>query len=189
MTDEEKLVLAAKELDPAAWTHMYDGYYRTIYAYVYRRVGNSSLAEDLTASVFIRALEGIGKYKYRGTPLIAWFLTITHNMVVDPFRRNGRAPEVPLNLKLVSRDPSPDQIAEANLQKERLHKALGRLTEDQRQVVTLRFIDGLNISEVSHLLDRPEGTIKALQHRAIGSLRRIMTEEVRDEQGLPSYIG
>jgi len=69
LTDEEKLVLKAKELDARAWSCIYDRHYRSIYAYVCRTVGSPSLAEDLMANAFLLALEGIGKYKYRGIPL------------------------------------------------------------------------------------------------------------------------
>ena len=90
MTDEEKLVIGAKELDPDAWRQIYDRDYRKIYFFIYRRVGNSSLAEDLTSGVFLRALEGIAKYKYQGFTLTAWFLAISRNLVADHFRRTGR---------------------------------------------------------------------------------------------------
>ncbi len=176
MTTEEKLVLGAKELEPTAWTQIYSRDYRKIYCFIYRRLGESSTAEDLTANVFLKAVEGINNYKYRGFSLTAWLLAISRNLVADYFRRIGRSPEVPLNMELISRNPSPDQLAETAWETEELYKALGHLTEEQRQVVILRFIDGLSTAEVSYLLNRAEGAIRALQHRALASLRRIMTE-------------
>ena len=189
MTDEEKLVIGAKELDPEAWSQIYDRDYRKICSFIYRRVGNSSLAEDLTAGVFLKALEGIAKYKYQGFALTAWFLAISRNLVADHFRRTGRAPEQPLNLELTSGRPTPEQLAEGTWQREALYQALDHLTEEQREVVTLRFIDGLSTAEVSHLLDRGEGAVRALQHRAIASLRRIMTQEAQDEEELRYRVG
>ena len=189
MTDEEKLVMGAKELDPEAWCQIYDRDYRKIFSFIYRRVGNPSLTEDLTAGVFLKALEGIAKYKYQGLTLTAWFLAISRNLVADHFRRTGRAPEQSLNLDLTSGNPTPEQLAENTWRREVLYRALERLSEEQRQVVTLRFIDGLSTSEVGHLMNRREGAVRALQHRAIASLRRIMTEETRDEKELRYCVG
>ncbi len=189
MTDEEKLVVGAKEMDPEAWRQIYDRDYRKIYFFIYRRVGNSSLAEDLTSGVFLRALEGIAKYKYQGFTLTAWFLAISRNLVADHFRRTGRAPEQPLNLDVTSGKPTPEQLVEGTWQREVLYQALEHLSEEQRQVVSLRFIDGLSTSEVGHLMNRREGAVRALQHRAIASLRRIMTEETRDEEQLRYCVG
>lgn len=115
----------------------------------------------MTASAFLRALEGIGKYKYRGIPLAAWLMSITRNLVVDHFRRAGRSPQEPLDLELISKEPSPEQIAEAAVLGDQLQGALEHLTEEQRQVVVLRFVDGLSSQEVSHLLNKPEGAIRA----------------------------
>ena len=189
MTDEEKLVIGAKELDQEAWSQIYDRDYRKIYSFIYRRVGNTSLAEDLTAGVFLKALEGIAKYKYQGFTLTAWFLTIGRNLVADHFRRTGRAPEQPLNLDLTSGKPAPEQLAEDAWQREDLQRAMENLSEEQRQVVTLRFIDGLSTSEVGHLMNRKEGAVRALQHRAIASLRKIMTKETQDEEELRYCVG
>ena len=180
MTDEETLVVKAKELDPEAWSQIYRRHYQAKFAYAYRRLGNRTLAEDLAASVFPKGLEGIGKYKYRGTPLVAWLITMTRNLVADHFRRTGRTPQQPLDLEIVSKGPSPDQLAQEALQRERLYKALESLTNEQRQVVTLRLIDGLGTQEVGHLLNKSEGSIKALQHRAMVSLRQLLSEEVKD---------
>ena len=189
MTGEEKLVISAKELDPEAWRQIYDRDYRKIYYFIYRRVGNATLAEDLTAEVFLKALEGIAKYKYQGFALTVWFLTIGRNLVADHFRRSGRAPEQALILDVTSGKPTPEQLAEGNWQREVLYQALEHLNEEQRQVVTLRFIDGLSTLEVSHLMNRREGAIRASQHRAIASLRRMMTEETRDEEELRYCVG
>ena len=182
MTAEEQLVLNAKQFNPEAWTQIYDRDYRTIYSFIYRRVGASALAEDLTSGVFLKAVEGIAKFKYRGTSLTAWLLTIGRNLVADHYRRMSGSPEQTLPLDRASEGPSPEQLAEATLQREELYRALDHLTEEQKQVVTLRFIDGLSTAEVSYLLDREEGAIRALQHRAVASLRRIMAEDAVNEK-------
>ena len=189
MTDEEKLVIGAKKLDPEAWRRIYDRDYRKIYTFIYRRVGNSSLAEDLTSGVFLRALEGIAKYKYQGFTLTAWFLAISRNLVADHFRRTGRAPEQPLDLDVASGKPTPEQLVEGTWQRGVLYRAMEHLNEEQRQVVTLRFIDGLSTSEVGHLMNRRGGAVRALQHRAIASLRRIMTKEAQNEEELRYCVG
>ena len=123
MTDEERLVIGAKEMDSEAWGQIYDRDYRKIYFFIYRRVGNSSLAEDLTAGVFLRALEGIAKYKYQGFTLTAWFLAISRNLVADHFRRTGRAPEQPLNLDVTSGKPTPEQLVEGTRHRQDPHSA------------------------------------------------------------------
>ena len=102
--------------------------------------------------------------------------------MADHFRRTGRTPEQPLNLDVKSGRPTPEQLGEGAWQKEALCRALEHLSEEQWQVVNLRFIDGLSTSEGGHLMNRRDGAIRALQHRAIASLRRIMNEETRDEE-------
>jgi len=109
-------------------------------------------------------------------------LTIGRNQVADHYRRMSGSPEQTLPLDRASESPSPEQLAEATLQREELYRALDHLTEEQKQVVTLRFIDGLSTAEVSYLLDREEGAIRALQHRAVASLRRIMAEDAVNEK-------
>jgi len=143
-------------------------------------VGNPSQAEDLAANVFVRAVEAIGRYKYTGIPFAAWLISIARNLVVDHFRRAGRSLEEPLEVDLVSKGPSPEQEAEQAVLRAQLQGALEHLTEEQRQVVVLRFIDGLRSTEVAHLLNKPEGAIRALQHRALASLRRLLSKGEED---------
>jgi RNA polymerase sigma-70 factor (ECF subfamily) len=177
--DEEKLLQRAKGYDSEALTLLYRRHVGPIYRYIYLRVGQEDLAQDLTADVFLRALEGIGSFQYRGVPFAAWLFRIAHDRVVDHFRRRGMVGSS-LKAEAVVDWRDPVARAEERAERERLRRAMEELTEEQRQVVALRFGEGFTSAEVARMLGKSEGAVKALQYRALAALRRILE---RDEGG------
>ncbi|MCD6552798.1 MAG: sigma-70 family RNA polymerase sigma factor [Anaerolineae bacterium] len=176
--DEAALVARAKQFDRAAIAELYRRYVQRIYRYVYYRVGDESTAEDLTAEVFLRALEGLESYSYRGVPFVAWLYRIAQARVADYHRRWGRRGEtLPLDEKLVGMDDDLATFAEHREAYEDLYTALQQLTEEQQQVIALKFLAGLKNAEVAYVLGKTEGAVKALQHRALASLQRILGED------------
>ncbi len=172
--DEAKLIQRAKKGDSAAFAEIYELHQPTIYRYIYYRVSDISTAEDLTAEVFVRLVERIDRFTYRGRPLLAWLYTIARNLITDHHRRVGQVTMLPLDEQLVADSDDLEQAAERGLAQRRLAAALPHLTEDQRQVIILKFIEGLNNAEVARILDKPVGAVKSLQHRALSALRRIL---------------
>ncbi len=175
-TAEQKAVLElASQADPAALAALYDQYNARIYTYIYHRVGQVELAEDLTGQVFMRMLEAVRTGRPWRTSFSGWLYRIAHNLVIDHYRRRDRAYFVDLeDADPASIEAEPFNAIEARLDGERLQAALGRLTDDQAEVITLRFLEGLSIADVASIMEKTEGAIKALQYRAVLALRRVV---------------
>jgi len=173
-SSEAALVEAAKALDGDAWTQIYAQHYERIYAYLYYRIGRREVAEDLAADVFVRALAGIRTFAYRGTPLLAWLFRIAHNVAADYRKASARqalsvAPGADMDAA-VGADDVTDQVD----RRHDMRAALSQLTDDQQQVLFLRFYQGMSNAEVGAVIGKREGAVKALQNRALKSLRRAM---------------
>jgi RNA polymerase sigma-70 factor (ECF subfamily) len=112
------------------------------------------------------------RFVYRGRPFLAWLYTIARHCVVDHQRRNGRVALQPLSEQLPDTAVGPEQQAHFTLEQQRLRQAVGQLTEAQRDVVILRFIEGRSVAETAELLDKTEGAVKTLTRRALAALRR-----------------
>jgi RNA polymerase sigma-70 factor (ECF subfamily) len=184
LQDECDLVRRAQEYDSSAFAEIYERYYQGIYNFVYYRVTDEALAEDLTAEVFLKAMEAIESFTFRGVPLSAWLYRIANNLVVDHFRRQPRHGNVSLEETTVSAGENPTDALEQGLTQQTIRRALSELTEEQQQVVLLKFVDGLSNNEVARVLGKTEGAIKSLQHRALSSLARVLGEASRSDAGL-----
>jgi RNA polymerase sigma-70 factor (ECF subfamily) len=173
---EEALLAAAMEYDDAALSELYDRYEVKIFTYIYRRTGEESLAEDLTSQVFLKMLESIRDQKAWRSSFSGWLYRIAHNLVIDHYRRRGRQSAVELDdtTPLAAERQSLESQVEQSLDAERLRAAIRRLTEEQAEVVSLRFLEGYSINEVAAMMNRSEGAIKALQYRAVATLRTLM---------------
>lgn len=174
--DESRLIQRAKEGDPAAFAEIYDRHRPAIYRYIFFQVSDAAASEDLTGDVFVRLVEKVDNFVYRGRPLLAWLYTIARNLVTDYHRRAGRSPSLPLDEQLVARTASPEETAERSLTQEGLFAAIACLTEGQRQVVLLKFIEGLDNETAAQTLGKSVGAVKSLQHRALAELRQILEQ-------------
>lgn len=175
MQDEETLVRRARERDEEAFARLYEEYFDRIFRYIAVRIGDRIEAEDMTQQVFINALRAISSYQMKGIPFSAWLFRIAHNQVVDYLRKKQKRATVPLNEDLlVSSGRNPQQIAEQNLDIEQLVSATKRLTDAQREVISLRFAGELSIRQVANIMGKSQGAIKALQHSAIVALRKVL---------------
>lgn len=169
-TDTE-LVMRAKSGDHGAVTQIYERYAPAIYRYIYFRVGEAELAEDLQAEVFLRMLEGIQRYEDRGWPISAWLYRIAHDRTVDTIRRRRKRHHIPFESWEGSCE-GPEQVTIVQLEHEELRRTLEHLTAEQRKVIMLRFMADMSVQEVAQTLGRTEGSVKALQHRGLQSLAR-----------------
>ncbi len=177
--NETTLLERARVCDPQALGQIYDLYAARIYSYVYHRVGDAALAEDLTGQVFLRMLEAIRNDRAWSSSFSGWIYRIAHNLVVDHFRRRSRGSQVGLDdaPDVPSERHDPVDSAEQRLAEDHLRLAITRLTEEQAQVVSLRFLEEKSIAEVAQIIGKSEGAVKALQYRAVIALRRIMDGE------------
>jgi RNA polymerase sigma-70 factor (ECF subfamily) len=176
---EWELVQRAQTLEESALADLYSTYYPRVYNYAFLQLGDIQAAEDLASEVMLKVLESIRKYRFKGTPFSAWVFRIARNRLIDLHRRRKRRGEVNLTEPLAATQISPDVLAERALDRGQLHLALKYLTDEQRQVIVLKFIEGFDNGSTARVLGRSEGAVKSLQHRALNSLRRIMSGEAR----------
>jgi RNA polymerase sigma-70 factor (ECF subfamily) len=178
--DETRLIELAQRGDEQACAELYDRHYDAVYRYCYYRVSDVDQAQDLASEVFVRMVEKMDTFRVRGRPLLAWLYTIARNLAIDLHRQNARAKHLPLEhaAELGSdgrRDPA--RRVDLRLSAECLAAALKHLTEKQRQVILLKFMEGMHNAQVAKLLGTSEGAVKSLQHRALGALRRALERE------------
>jgi RNA polymerase sigma-70 factor (ECF subfamily) len=177
------LVERAQAGDAEAFGLLYDRYVDLIHRFIYFRVGSRSLAEDLTADTFLRALKRIGSFTWQGRDLGAWLVTIARNLVADHFK-SGRyrmevatAEVVGVDREDKGLEGNPEAAVVEHLTNLTLHAAVKQLNSEQQECITLRFMQGLSLAETAKTMGKNEGAIKALQYRAVRSLRRLLPAE------------
>ena len=172
VTNEQALLERARAYDEDALGELYDEYAPLIYAYLYRRVQDTQLAEDLTGEVFVRMLQAIQARQSWHTSFRGWLYRVAHNLVVDHYRRQPPAPMLPLDERLVADQDDPESAVAERLSHRRLRSAISRLTPDQQQVLALRFGEQLTAREVGEVMGKSVSAVEALQHRGLAALRR-----------------
>lgn len=178
-SSEAELLERAENFDEDALGELYNRYELKIYNYIYRRTSNQTLAEDLTAQVFLKMLEAINSDKTWHSSFSGWLYRIAHNLVIDHYRTRDRQKQISIEDAPLMTDPaaSPVRAAEIALDSEYLRSAIRRLTDDQAQVIALRFLEGYSFGEIADMMDKTEGAVKALQHRAVSTLRTLMVPD------------
>ena len=176
MAEEPFGMGSAGPFDQAELAEIYDAYYERIYAYIYHRLGDPHLAEDMAGEVFVRMLESIRGERAWRSSLTGWLYRIAHNLVIDHYRRRGRRDEMGLDERLVSDDRTgvPRASLDHLMTHQQLRAALVYLTDEQQEVVILKFSEDLSNNEIADIMGKTEGAVKALQHRALTTLRRVM---------------
>lgn len=169
--------------DANAFGELYDLFVAPVYRYLYFRIGSQPEAEDLTEQVFLKAWEGVRRFRWQGRPFLAWLYRLAHNVHID-FVRAQRP------MTSLTNDQRPVEIANPaaavelarTLDADLLAKALSHLTEEQQQVIVMKFIEGMDNEQIARSLDKREGAVRALQMRALMSLRRVLQQQ--GERGL-----
>ena len=165
--------------DSSALDSFFASYYPRVYSYAFRKLGDPQSAEDLASEVTLKVVQSIDKYEPRGRPFSAWVFRIAHNKVIDLHRLRQRRREVGLTEPLSDHRIPPDVMAERALEREEILIALKRLTEPQRRVIELRFLEGFDFASVARILGRNVGAVKSLQYRALKALRYILARSGR----------
>lgn len=181
-TDAELVALLreAQRGDPGASDRIYTLYADRIFRYLYARLGQREVAEDLTADVFVRMLRELPRYRINSTRPVAafsaWLYRIAGNLLTDHYRRqqHRRHLDIADHIEVAGDDVEPFQYAAASETRQSLWRALAQLGEEQQRVVLYRFGDHLSVRDIAVAMGKTEGAVKALQHRALESLRRIM---------------
>ncbi len=169
MSDDTVLIERAR-LDPEAFASLYQQYLSPVYRYLYHRVDSPGDAEDITTQVFLEALEGLRKNRYRkGGNFRAWLFTIARRRAIDFYRT---ASACPLPDGLPSPEPALFVSVERREELQFLETALSQLDEDKREILRLRYAAGLNFAEIALLLGKNEPAVKMMAYRAIDLLRQ-----------------
>jgi RNA polymerase sigma-70 factor (ECF subfamily) len=168
-----ELVARGQQGDRDALEELYLIHFDRIYSYLHVSVGNRHDAEDLTTQTFLKMLEKIGTFKWQSAPFSAWLFRIAHNLAMDHFRSRRRwQPEEEVPEPPGEEEPSAELEAMQTIGRESMLKLIDRLSPEQQQVLTLKFVFNLPNAEVAAILDKTEGAIKSLQHRALVSLQK-----------------
>jgi RNA polymerase sigma-70 factor, ECF subfamily len=177
-----EIVARAQEGDADAFGELYDRYVDVVYRYIYYRVSNVTLAEDLTSETFIRALRRISSYTWQGRDFGAWLVTIGRNLIADHFK-SGR-----YRLELATSDlveagadkseEGPENEVLNAITNATLLEAVKTLGAEQQECISLRFLQGMSVAETAAIMGKNEGAIKALQYRAVKSLSRLLPEDL-----------
>jgi RNA polymerase sigma-70 factor (ECF subfamily) len=156
---------------------LHQRFYEPVARYIHFKVGNSQAVEDLSGEVFVRVLEGLKRgYGWRETPQ-AWIMGIARNVVVDHYRQQEKMTEINLNEQVIATETAdPTYHALLTERQEHLTQAIHQLTDEQRDVILLRFVEGMDIKGVAATMNKTPGAIKGLQYRALRELAKILGE-------------
>lgn len=171
----ETLAVRARNGDTAAFGDLYERLLDKIYRYVYYRVSNQQDAEDLTETVFLKAWQGLANYKVESAPFTAWLYRIAHNTVVDHYRTRKNTESLADHPYLLDKQESVEAQVFLQTEVRKLRAILQEMTPIHQEVLVLRFINGLSPAETAAVLEKSNGAIRVLQHRALKELQALMT--------------
>lgn len=156
---------------------LYEEYYGKIANYAYAKTGDRIEAQDIAGEVFLKALKSLESYKEHGIPMQAWLFRIAHNLIVDYYRKTARSRTVPIDNVKIAGDTNPAAEVEKRVEFARVTKAMEQLTEEQREVLKLRFLSELTSKEVGSIMKKSDGAVREMQRAAIEKLRHLLGAE------------
>jgi RNA polymerase sigma-70 factor (ECF subfamily) len=176
ISKHDSLLQKAQDLDPDALGQIFDNHYEQIYSYVLRRIGKEDLAQNIASETFCRLLESYHKGKGPADGVLYWMYRVAHNLVVDVYRQSDRQP-LPLYEEVLSdKGLEPEEAVLQQQRQNRVRWALAQLTEDQQQVLSLKFFEGMDNGQVAAIMQKTVGSVKSLQHRGLSSLERFLEQ-------------
>src|SRR6266511_1428811 len=172
------LVERAQRGDRNALEELYLIHFDRIYSYLHMSVGNRHDAEDLTTQTFLKMLESITSFRWQSAPFSAWLFRIAHNLAMDHFRATRRwQPEEEVPEPTGETESSAEAVALQSIGRQGMLELIEDLSQEQKQVLTLKFVFNLPNAEVATILEKTEGAIKSLQHRALVSLQKQISQK------------
>lgn len=175
MSEEQKLLQAASELNTKALAEIYDIFSPGIYRYAMRLLGDETIAEDCVSETFARFLKSLQERRGPRDNLQAYLYRIAHNWIVDHYRKDGKTVE--LSDVLRSEADVPEVEAAKHIRQEQVREAIRQLTPDQQRVILLKYLEDWSNEEVARAMKKPIGAVKSIQHRALKSLYRFLAEK------------
>lgn len=183
LNNEHDLVFQMVE-NPDSFQRLYHHYFPRVFAYVAYRIGTKQEAEDLTATIFMKVIESLSRFEYRGTGSFAtWLFRIAHNEVQQFYRLLQRRATVPLDdlPEIASAESLPDEAFARKEQFVRLREALLTLSPRRQEIITLRFFGGLRNQEIATVLALDERTVASHLYRGLEDLKHILEQESAHE--------
>ena len=183
---ERDVVDRARAGDQQALADLYDSYMPRVYRYAVARLGNAADAEDLTEEVFLKMLGAISDFRWKDVPFSSWLFRIAHNHIATHFRRSAQRGGVASEISEDMIDHRHDiaGAVEARITLEEVQRATAQLPDAQRDVIALRFAVGLSIADTAKALGKREGNIKALQHKAVARLQKMLIPPPRQQEAV-----
>lgn len=175
--EQEAVLIRRAVHDPEQFRPLYNRYFKEIFRYVFKRVGEKELTADLTQQVFLNALTNLGKYQFRGAPFAAWLYRIASNMCMDYFRKSKRVRHVVIEetalINLVDELTSDQTVEEWH---QRLPQILELLTEQELQLIELRFFEARPFKEIAEILELTENNAKVRTYRVLDKMKKLFLE-------------
>lgn len=174
--DEWMKAVTRARTNPAAFKPIYEEFFPRIYRYCLRRVGSAQEAEDLTSSIFTRAIAALGGY--RGGSFAAWLFRIAHNVIANYLR--GR--RITLPIETVEGSPARDEMLGHLVEEEEAQmflRLVANLPEEQRELIALRVNGGLSAKEIGQVIGKSEGAVRVAIHRTLQQLRVAAKEMIQ----------
>lgn len=178
MTDSA-LLERVHQGEVAALAEVYDTYAPAIYRYAYRHLGDPDVAQEIVADTFHHFLVALKHDAGPTQELSAWLYRVAHNLITDYYRRQRLRDAVEIDEELPAPTLPVETVALQHEASAQVRRAFQRLPPQQQQVINLRFGEGLSLEEVARITEKTVGAVKALQHRAIEALRKMLEEEAR----------
>jgi RNA polymerase sigma-70 factor, ECF subfamily len=176
-----ELVRRAQAGDAEGFGELYDRYVDVVFRYLFHKVGDRATAEDFTSETFVRALRRIDSLTFQGRDVGAWLVTIARNIVLDHVKSSRHRLEVPTaDMRDADRATAgPEETVLQRLADAELMAGVARLSDEQRECLQLRFVQGLSVAETAAAMGKKDGAVKALQHRAVRRLATLLPEGLR----------
>lgn len=172
--DDAELVMRLKHYDPEAVSEVVTSHGAALYRYAASITGDAHVAQDVVSETYLRMLEHIGTYVHTGAPFHAWLYRIARNLSLNAVRRERPTADEQVLEQIVAPENSPEQVIQQDEARVELRQALLELTDEQQQVLLLRFVAGQSTAEVAQAMQKSEGSIKQLQLRGLRSLARVL---------------
>lgn len=170
---EAQLIRKAQRGDTACFGELYDHYLPKIYRYIFAKVNHREYAEDIAHEVFLAAWKNLPGYRERGYPFSSWLYRIARNEIIDHYRLEKHHANVDeLDPDAVHLASAAERELDLSLAWRTVKEAMNELTDEERDVLLLRFVNDLTPKEVAAVLGKSEGAVRVMQHRAIQDLKR-----------------
>ena len=177
--DLSALVEKSKKGDTQAFGEIYDALVKPVYRYIFYRV-DQDVAEDLTEETFLKVWQNLKKYKKGKNPFSSWVFRISHNLICDHYRQHQTVAEIDDQMADTKDFSDPVRLTNMKLNQVKLRNAIMELPENYQQIISLKYINELENSEIALTVGKSEGAVRTLQSRALAQLRTILEKKQED---------